>query len=219
MIDIWDVVKLVIPLAVTVFIGWRIQLIGKRRFEVAETSLVDFSLALGALSAVRNPFSGGDEGQDRPNRENDADAIRRLKDSYWVPIERLNKRADVFAPLTKDRMLCKYIFGDYAEEPFEELRQIYNEIQIASSSLVRRARERPIGDQVREQREIDRITELEEVIWGSYDAEDRIHLRLQSAQKKLEAILRPALKQYGEFFPTRENLQSWGRALILRKIS
>ena len=86
------------------FIGlaiWRFQLIGKRRFDVAEDALVTFSLAKDAFDHVRGVGGYSGEGQTRERTEGETFEQKRHRDSCHVPIERLKSYSDLFSTLRK----------------------------------------------------------------------------------------------------------------------
>src|SRR5712691_9185860 len=77
--------------------AWRAQLIGKRKFEIAEASLLAAYKVKNAMSYIRNSGSFGGEGRTRPRAETEGEDLARAKDVYFAPIERMQKTNDDFS--------------------------------------------------------------------------------------------------------------------------
>ncbi|MGI8567668.1 MAG: hypothetical protein ACR2KT_00530 [Methylocella sp.] len=89
----------------------------KRRVELAEQVLTAFYHVKDVFVNARSPFSFGNEGEERPRRGIESEGLARLRNSYYVPIARLNKEAEVFAKLYGNRSRFKAYFGEPAAEP------------------------------------------------------------------------------------------------------
>jgi hypothetical protein len=81
-----------------------------RRVELAEDVLTAFYRVQVVLVHVRSPLSLGNEGEQRPRRGYESESLARLRDSYYVPIARLNREAEVFAKLSGNQGSIQSLF-------------------------------------------------------------------------------------------------------------
>lgn len=169
---------------------WRSQLVGKRKFEVAEEALVAFERAREALRYVRSPGGWGGEGSTREKAPNESDEETRRKNIAFAPIERLNKMSETFAPLHKTQILCRFHFGPEAAKPFDVINDVRQEIWAASLFLVEAADDRTRWDDESMQ---DLNKQSRAVIYGGH-SKDEIAPRLAAAMTRLETILQPYLR-------------------------
>ena len=177
----------------SLFIGvaiWRLQLIGKRRFDVAEEALVTFSLAKDAFAYVRNPGGYSGEGQTREGSVGETDPQKRYLDSCFVPIERLNSVSDLFSTLPKIQLLSHYHFGQDAYDAFQALFNAKHKVVVAA--WMRAALEKYPTEQQ---------TPQKSDIYSSGGEDDEINSSLLSAQEKLENVCKPYLKSRSVFWP------------------
>jgi hypothetical protein len=89
---------------------WRLQLVAKRRFELAEEALVNTHAVVYALEAIRSPFSWNTEGRTRKQGENETPDQKEKLDQAFVPFERMNAYADRFSALAKSSLLMEAHF-------------------------------------------------------------------------------------------------------------
>lgn len=89
---------------------WRVQLVAKRRFELAEEALVNTFAVVYALEAIRSAFSWSTEGSTRKQGENETPEQKEKLDQAFVPFERLNAHADKFSALAKSSLLMEAHF-------------------------------------------------------------------------------------------------------------
>lgn len=197
-----DMLKILIPAGLAIFaamVGWRWQTVGKRRFELAEQLLVEFNLVADVLQNARLPISRGDEGSTRGRAINEQDEEIRLKDSYWVPVERINKSIGLFGEARKNELISKYFFGAEASQAFSTIKASTDKVVIASRMLImtaRRAGEPPESDE-----QIERTHNWQRDIWGTFDANDSIHCAINEARTKLEQALVPELQKGATLWP------------------
>jgi hypothetical protein len=89
---------------------WRLQLVAKRRFELAEEALVATFAVVYALEAIRSPFAWGGEGSTRKQGENETAEQKEKLDQAFVPFERMAAHADAFSALAKSALLMEAHF-------------------------------------------------------------------------------------------------------------
>lgn len=178
---------------------WRLQLIGKRRFEIAEEALIAFMGAKDALAFVRNPGGHSGEGKTRKRAEHETPDVSAALDRYFVPIERLNAVSEKFAPLRKTQILCQYHLGREAGDAFESLFDSRHSVLLAAHLLAEDARRRrELSPEEREQSK-----EFYRDVYATGGENDRIAMRLEKAQQTLESICKPYLKFENVLWPWR----------------
>src|SRR6202012_4354907 len=101
---------------------WRRQTVGKRKIELAEQVLASFYEAGDLFVWVRSPAAFGGEGETR-QAEGEDENVRRSRNTYFVPIERMQKHSELFAKLQSQRYSFMALFGSDAVAPFDALRQ------------------------------------------------------------------------------------------------
>jgi hypothetical protein len=101
--------------------AWRGQLIGKRKVEIAEETLVLVYKIRNAIAYARLPVHGPTEGLSRVRELAEEENFRKLRDSYFVPVERLRAYDEDFAKLERQALLCEVYFGAEMRAPLTEL--------------------------------------------------------------------------------------------------
>jgi hypothetical protein len=161
--------------------AWRRQLIGKRRFEVAEEVILAAHRAQGALEWIRNGFSFSTEAEDRPKPSGETENEARLRDSYYVPLKRLRDSAETFIGLSKAYLLCKVHFGSEAAKAIDEILRIQNNIAIDAKMLLD-----DVGNDDGVSKELRK--EMRESIWGGLNPKNPVTNRLNDAVNKIDEI-------------------------------
>jgi hypothetical protein len=166
--------------------AWRGQLVGKRKFEIAEEILVSAYRLQGRLGHIRNPIAFGGEGKLRPRPEGPEAATAR-KDMYFVPLARLQEINEDFAQMSKARLLARVYFGADATAPFDAIAGVYNEIAVAARMLVNTA------EDDRRAVSLELLQSWEATIWDTSGGTDALAQRVQKAVSEIETFCRPAL--------------------------
>jgi hypothetical protein len=160
----------------------------KRRIELAEEVLTAFYRAQNILVNARSPHAFGNEGAERPRRGDESENLERLRDSYYVPIARLNKEAEVFAKLSGIQARFKASFGEPTDKPFNEIHSIWAEIVTAAEILIDEVRDgKPDNDP-------QFTKEMKDTIWHRHHEEDALNKSIDAAIKQIEDICRPILQ-------------------------
>lgn len=141
--------------------SWRKQLVGKRRYEVAEESLIKFSEMYNALKHIRNPFQ-------RSNEAKGSEAT----------IDRIREYEALFDSLRATQIRCRIHIGQKAAAAFDEIYETIRKVTNAAQML-RENRTQPLQDQKLRK-------ELEAIIWNCAEGPDEIESALILAQKNLE---------------------------------
>jgi len=196
-VDVEVVSKFIAPLLQTLAIGvtayyasrglytWREQLIGKRRLEVAEETLLATYKARDALGYIRNPGAWGGEGKSRKRDSSEPETLADQRDTYFVPLERVQKASDDFAQFQKVSLLCEVYFGPDAGKPFAEVMSVRWKVTGAARMLINTVGGR-IAPELRETWEAS--------IWAGAASPDPLAEAVDSAVREIEALCRPYLR-------------------------
>lgn len=168
--------------------SWRRQTLGKRKVEVSEETLVLAHKIRNAIAYVRLPVHRPEEGQSRPKRNDDA-TFQKLRNSYFVPVERLRGYDDEFAKLERQRLLCETYFGADAGRPLIALADVRRQIIAASRGLLSLPIDRPL-----EPNEIEQVRQSEAVIRDFGEAADEIRSCVDEAVRRIGEICSPHLR-------------------------
>jgi hypothetical protein len=167
--------------------SWRRQTLGKRKVEVAEETLVIAHKIRNAIAYARLPVHGPEEGRTRPQRGDDG-AFQKVRNSYFVPVERLRAYDDDFAKLERQRLLCETYFGAEAGKPLIELADVRRRILAAARGLLSLPVARPLND-----REVASVDRWEALIWDYGEQSDELAAAVDRAVEEVEAICKPHL--------------------------
>jgi hypothetical protein len=178
---------------------WRVQLIGKRRTEVAEEALMAFRLAADALEYIRSPAVYRHEteealksiGLEPPPDEFGKDPPGT---TFLIPLWRIQEHRDKFTPLRKMELLSRYHFGGKAEAAFQDLAAARNEVRIAAQIGYQMQRQDP-----HDYRSPD-LMKFQAKIWAM-GKDDPIAAKVAKAQADLETELGPTLRNDAALLP------------------
>jgi hypothetical protein len=199
--DVGEVIKAIAPVFTTgaacfgVYLGfrglekWRDETIGKRKTELAEQALVAFYEARDVLGWARSRGFFGEEGSTRTPSAGESDKQQEMRNTYFVPIERLNKKNELFAKIQTTRYAFAAQFGENSLEPFNAILGVRNDIQIASSILIKTT----YGDDTDSRFEQRAQPFLDTLGWGTSTAPDDIDRKIEKAVQDIEKTCRPVL--------------------------
>lgn len=162
-------------------VAWR------RRYELAEQVLSAAYEARDALNwaRVRVIFSG--EGETRQADIDESEELKRRRNSYFVPLERLARSAKSFATLETLRYAMSTHFGQDAVKPIREFSQVHNEITAAAGHLIELASWGD-GPTARES-----LQPFRDTLWGQRP--DSIDRRIDAAIVEIKNLCRPTLSE------------------------
>jgi hypothetical protein len=166
--------------------AWRRQLVGKRKFELAEEILVTVYKMKNELSFVRNPGAFVGEGKSRPRAAGEPDKWTDQRDTYFVPLQRMRDLTGEFAQFSRMQALADIYFGPEAAKSIDDLRRAFNHVAIAAGMLIRTAGENATHDQV---------SRWEATIWEGAGEDDKIAMTAEASVSQIDAICRPHLKE------------------------
>jgi len=160
--------------------AWRKEFQGKRKIELAEEVLALFYEAKDAIRAIRNFLSYPSEGA--------AITPQQCRDSAIV-YERYEKRQGIFNKLGSKRYQFKARFGVENDKPFEDLKNIIIDIQVAADGLSMILRTSHNTENTETQKKIE---EYQSKI-QSHHTNDPIKPRIEKVISDIEAICRPII--------------------------
>jgi len=171
-------------------VGWRIQLIGKRRTELAEEALLAFAHAIDALASIRAPMSFEAEYQALRKELGEPPETKLPGESFRVTLWRLGKHSERFAEMRRLQLLCRYHFGEKADAAFEQLHLARHRVWVgAHMGATSRSDDWQPNPENRKLRR-----GWEAAIWAGVSQPDEILDMVNTAQRSLEAMLRPHLR-------------------------
>jgi hypothetical protein len=160
----------------------------KRRTPLAEEVLAEFYHAKDIIDAARAPGSLGGEGDTRPREAWETEEDSRLLDSYYWPVERLDKRQEFFAQFLAKRYRFIALFGSDAGQPFLDLWKIRGEILVAVRMLIGTHQQRKMGSLPEDRKQ------WETTMGWVHLPVDPIAARLDGVIEAIEKICRPAIQ-------------------------
>src|SRR3981081_3209586 len=124
-------------LAIFAFHVWRVQLVAKRRFEVAEEALSTSQLVVYALEHIRMPGAFSSEGGTRKRGKEETEEETKRLDEAFIPYERANRYKEQFAQLNKSIILTEIHLGKELAGAMRVLVDARNRVLGAASGLRR----------------------------------------------------------------------------------
>lgn len=166
---------------------WRRQVVGKRRMEIAEEALLAAYQVRDVIAAARMPVTFKGEGSTRPPFRGEQDFQKEILDSFYAPLERMQKQTDKFASLYLAGQRFRVHFGPQHAEIFGAFHQARMHVMQAAECLI--------------EEHIERSTTSEEIkgwkadLWRSLSPgrPDDLARSVDEAVGKLETICRPVL--------------------------
>lgn len=120
-----------VSLAIFGLYAWRLQLVAKRRFELAEEGLSATIAVTMALDAVRSPLMFSGEGSTRSPEPNETPKRTENLNYEFVPIERLGRYKDEFTALEKCAIILEVHFGKSVTNHMWDILRARNKIHAA----------------------------------------------------------------------------------------
>jgi hypothetical protein len=173
--------------------AWRRQLLGRRKIEIAEGTLLATYKIQEAMAYIRNPGAlvGGSTRERQPD---ESDSVARLRDTYFVPLERMQKTSGDFAEFEKMQLLCQVYFDHEAGQSFERVKKARHTVSVAARMLLQTAGEH--GMDSASNRKL--VAKWCSHIWEGYGVEgaqpDELTEMVSRAVADIEAMCRPHLR-------------------------
>ncbi len=165
------------------FKRWQEQRWFERREHLAEQVLADFYDVRSVFLWVRSSGSFGGEGETRPRpKQEEPPDLERLRNTYFIPIERMQEQKELFSRLAAARFRFMALFGAAAAAPFEKIRKVQFDIGLAAQELIEEA-----GHDQDETTKKNRRT-----LWSRTG--DEINTVIEEAVGEIETICQPVLE-------------------------
>lgn len=180
---------------------WRLQLVAKRRFEVAEQALTAFYRAADGLSGIRHPFMWGGEIASATAPEGLSEAEERRIRLYNAYVARNEAASSAFAELRAAQILAEIHIGPAAREFMNVLVRARHEVAAAVNALYGEHSLNTAGMNAQDAEEHNRHqiearhTLFEHRLASGVPADrDKLSVRIDVARAGLEAQCRPFLE-------------------------
>jgi len=167
----------------------RHQAIFKRRFELAEVLLAEAYRYRSLMKYVRNGASFGAEGETRPAGGDESENIKRTRNNYYVPQERIHAQDQFLSAMFARRTTAHAHFGDDADKAFDLFNQAIHRVRIASSMLVDWTNDYDQGDK-------DLMKRLRDDIWepmAEHNKTNEIGRMIDEGVELIEKLCKPVL--------------------------
>jgi hypothetical protein len=172
----------------------KMQVLHRRRFEFAEGLLADVYQFRDMMRYARAGVSFGGEGKTRAPQDGESDAVKSSRDTYFIPIERLQRQNDFLSKFFARQYTAVAHFGSDATTAFKLLSQSITTLQTASSVLITTVGF-PNNDN-------NLIQELQGDLWAGYakarKEEDKIETQIDQAVNIIERFCQPVLAWTGD---------------------
>jgi hypothetical protein len=175
--------------------AWKREYVGKRRIELAETTLAKFYEAAAAIRTIRSPFGRSDEGKSRQRDSSETPESSAHWDRAHVAFERYEQRSALFNEIASMKYRFMTAFGKAAGAPFDELHAVVNEIFISARMLADVYWPRQGSEMSERAREIH-LRDLEEhqaIFWLPKASDDKIAPRVEAIIREIEEITQLAV--------------------------
>lgn len=167
----------------------RHQAIFKRRFELAEILLAEAYRYRSLMKFVRNGASFGAEGETRPAAEYESENVKRQRNNYYVPQERIHAQDEFLSAMFARRTTAQALFGEDADKAFDLFNRAIHRVRVASGLLV---------DWTKDHQEVDKdlMKKLRDDIWepmAEHNKTNEIGAMIDEGVELLEKLCKPVL--------------------------
>ncbi len=191
--------------------SWRREHVGKRRLELAEDTLSLFYEASDAIKYLRHPMSFSHETEDVERQPDESEGEFKARRNAFVVLHRYNKHQALFNRLHASRYRFMAQIGKEKSAPFDDIREIINEI-LASARILARLWAR--GHFQSDEQKIQHralLDKYEGIFWEGMIDNDPITPRLESAISNMEEICQSVIENKGSLS------NFWGKSRLNRK--
>lgn len=180
--------------------SWRREHTGKRQIELAEDTLALFYESVDVIKRIRHPFSFAGEIEDVERIENESEKAWKARKNASVVFKRYNSHLELFNKLYAMRYRFMAQIGKDKAKPFDDLKNITNEIIISARILARLwARDHFRTDKQRQQHE-QNMDKYEAVFWEGLEEDDPINPKLIKIIEEMEEICRKVISGKGTLY-------------------
>ncbi len=182
--------------------AWRNELSGRRRYELAEETLLAMRELAGIVAFMRSPISTGIEQAEFTQIQGENDEDFRIRVNYSTAYMRYQKHSEFFAKLRALGFRAGVLIDSEHEMPIRDALDIVDNVLQAGTWAMHFARqhkdqmqryEAGLPPRANEPLWAERLHEKEKIYW-SVEANDEINTRLKEVIKRAEIMYRPILK-------------------------
>lgn len=177
--------------------SWRREHTGKRQMELAEETLVLFYEAADAIKHMRHPLSYSNETENIERGERETDAQFKARSNASVVFKRYNDHQELFNKLHAMRYRFMAVIGTEQAKPFDDLRDIINEITLAARMLGRLWSRDDFGTKEQIESHRKQVEKYEAVFWEGLEEEDPINPRVLAVVSAIEATCKRVIDGRG----------------------
>ncbi len=180
--------------------SWRREAKGRKILDLSEKTLALFYEAKDNIRSIRNPGGFIGEGSTREKASEETAEETKILNKAYAVVERYNKMSPKFNELFSLKYPFMAVFGKKNGKYFDDLRNIINEIFIASNMLYIHYRvpgDRNFKTKEEEQKFLKEFQEqqkLRKVIWDVSD-DDEINKRINNIIAEIEKVCESASRK------------------------
>lgn len=191
--------------------AWRSSYIGQKHIELAEEVHGLFLKCTDHIRTIRSPFGFSGEGSTRKRGENETPEESEIYDRAYVAIERFVKVQEDFSKLFALAIRFELYFGKGTTRPIRTMRDIVQEIHLASRQLNRfwMAQGKPFPNDEAFEKHLERMRKAEGVFWEDSEEEETINARLFAARDEVEDICRNAIAPQANIWRSLKHGMIW----------
>ena len=166
--------------------SWRREHTGKRQIELAEDTLSLFYESVDVIKSIRHPASFPSETDDIIKEKHETEAQHHARRTASVVFSRYNKNQELFNKLHAMRYRFMAQIGKEQAKPFNDLRDIVNQITLAARMLARLWPKDSFQTQEEKDKHFELIKQHEAVFWDGMSEEDPINPKLEAIISDIE---------------------------------
>ena len=193
----------------SVFYGinaWKREYRGKRQIELAENTLALFYEAIEAIKNIRCPMSFSSETDKIKRNEGEDDKQFEARKNAFVVFNRYEAYNELFSKIHALRYRFMAQIGKKQSAPFDELRDVINEILGSARRLSRLWAQQQFSNDKQRDRHFSKIEKYEAVFWDGYEDDiDPINPKVEKLLLDIEKTCQSIIS--GK--KTRFNILNW----------
>jgi hypothetical protein len=180
--------------------SWRREHKGKRQIELVEETLALFYEARDVVASIRHPISFGNESDDIKRGEKESDDDYDARKRANIVFSRYKVHQELFNKIHSMRYRFMAQIGKDEAVPFDELREIKNEIFRSAQVLARLwPRNQFRTDEARE-KHLDELEKHEAIFWDSMNEDDPINGKLEKTICEMESTCKNVIAGAGTLY-------------------
>lgn len=174
--------------------NWRKEHAGKRKIELAEDSLALFYEAFDAINYLRHPFSYPSETEEIERGKYESEVSWEARKNASVVFYRYKQHQELFNKLHASRYRFMAQIGKEKARPFDDLRQIINDIVKSARHLSRLWGREHFRTEEQWEEHQKHIEEQETIFWADSVENDPINPRVEKAINDMEIVCKEVIE-------------------------